>query len=77
MISPLAVALQGIGYSALLVAVQGFAATSESEPGTPTTAGGSSRLRKRYRPAQGMWRPMPLLDRPVEDEEALFMLRMI
>ena len=53
MISPLAVALQGIGYSALLVAVQGFGALTAppvitSAAGIQMGGGGRRRRRRRH-----------------------------
>ena len=66
MISPLAVALQGIGYSALLVAVQGFALTSEPDP-TPTPSGS-------YAPVGGGGRRRRKRRHNLRDDEKAFIL---
>ncbi len=68
-LNPLAIALQGIGFGALLVALQGFSsAVALVEPPGGGSGGGGGFLRRRpfLRPDLRPWLG------PVEEDEALF-----
>jgi hypothetical protein len=75
-LSPRAIALQGIGYTPLLIALQGLWHTPPTPP--PLSAGSSAALgggpARRARRRRLQWPPdtAPAV-RPVEDEEALLL----
>ena len=67
--SPLAVAVQGLGYGAAIVAVQGLLAFVADEVQKYEAAGGGA-TRRKSRHATPNWLPQI----PVEDEEALLLI---
>lgn len=68
--NPLAIAIQGLGFDAALVAVQGFMmAVVEEIKALESAAGGGLRTRRKVRRATLGW----LENTPLEEDEALLL----
>lgn len=68
--NPLAIAVQGLGYGAALVAAQGLLAYVVQEVQNFEQSGGDSPARRKTRRAAPNWLPAV----PVEEDEALLLI---